>query len=131
MTLTSFNFPCTSTNKHLSRCYHTYYHNAITCPITSQKSIIYCRNQTNPAKTHTWTHKRLCTQPQQAGIGTFQYENHDLDNHKVMILKYSTSDNKYDRLIQEQTFISMFDCVISGLNGDLSLMANHKSKIFV
>ena len=41
----------------------------------------------------------------------FNLDNRDLDNLKVMVLKYSTSNNKQDRLIQEQKFIFMFDCV--------------------
>ena len=50
---------------------------------------------------------------------------------EVMVLKYSTSNSKQDRLIQEQKFISMFDCVNLGLNRDLAFMANYKSEIFV
>ena len=37
----------------------------------------------------------------------------------------------FDRLIQEQKFIFMFDCVNLGLNRDLAFMANYKSEIFV
>ena len=61
----------------------------------------------------------------------FNLDNHDLDNLKVMVLKYSTSNSKQDRLIQEQKFIFMFDCVNLGLNRDLAFMANYKSEIFV
>ena len=61
----------------------------------------------------------------------FNLDNHDLDNLKVMVLKYSTSNSKQGRLIQEQKFIFVFDCVNLGLNRDLAFMANYKSEIFV